>query len=121
MSFIQVQGIYVAVPVLMTLMSGAGTWLSRRFGRVQTMVLLKVFGVALLVLMAFLKDAVVRRPGEDSGSGDSGSGDSGSGDGTPEQQNVPMLTLLVCVYLLRTGLMNCVCRAHPCRLRDCVR
>ena len=44
MSFIQVQCIYVAVPVLMTLMSGAGTFVSKRFGRVQTMVLLKLFG-----------------------------------------------------------------------------
>ena len=44
MSFVQVQAIYVGVPVLMTLMSGAGTWIAKRFGRVQTMVLLKVIG-----------------------------------------------------------------------------
>jgi hypothetical protein len=60
MSFIQVQCIYVAVPVLMTLMSGAGTFVSKRFGRVQTMVLLKLFGVGLLVSMTFIKAR--RRP-----------------------------------------------------------
>ena len=30
MSFVQVQAIYVGVPVLMTLMSGAGTWAAKR-------------------------------------------------------------------------------------------
>ena len=62
MSFVQVQAIYVGVPVLMTLMSGAGTWAAKRYGRVQTMVALKMVGVGLLVSMVYLKGLTLPLP-----------------------------------------------------------
>ena len=54
----------------------------------QTMVVLKFFGVGLLVAMVYLKDAVVGPEGD-------------------REPDTMMLALLVVVYLLRTGLMNC--------------
>ena len=100
MSPIAVQSIYVGVPLIMTLMSGLGTALSKRFGRVQTMVVLKVLGVSLLVSMAFLKDLVV--PNDD------------------DEPNVPMLVLLVAVYLMRSALMNCTYPLEESILMDFV-
>ena len=101
MSPIAVQSVYVGVPLIMTLMSGLGTALSKRFGRVQTMVALKVVGVSLLVSMAFLKDAVVGADGDD-------------------EPNVPMLVLLVAVYLMRSALMNCTYPLEESILMDFV-
>ena len=96
MSPVGVQCIYIAVPVLMALMSGIGTKLSKCLGRAQTMVLLKIVGVALLCSMAYLNTNWLH----------DGGGEPSSGDGDAP---IPMykVVVVVAIYLLRTGLMNC--------------
>ena len=105
------QSVYVAMPLLMAAMSGVGTAVAKRLGRVQTMVGLKVVGVSLLVAMALLK-SWVNPDGDDFGSGED------FGDGSaPTSRNTGRVVVMVFIYLMRTGLMNCTCEhcesQHP--------
>ena len=77
MSPSQVQMIYVLVPIVMALLSGVGTSISKFFGRVETTVLLEVLGVSCLFAMVFFKNFLDVHP-----------------------------FVLVPVYVMRTGLMN---------------
>ena len=106
LSPIGVQCVYVAMPLLMAGMSGVGTAVSKRLGRVQTMVGLKVVGVSLLVAMALLKSWV--NPDGD---------DFGSGEESPQTpRNTGRVVVMVIIYLVRTGLMNCTCeRVYRCK------
>lgn len=107
MTPIEVQAIYVAVPIIMVLFSGVGTSLSSRFGRAQTMVLLKVVGVGLLAAMAKLSDQWGLH-----------TNDEGSGE-TVELQSA-QIVVLVAIYLVRTGLMNCTYPLEESILMDFV-
>ena len=109
MSPVGVQCIYIAVPVLMALMSGIGTKLSKCLGRAQTMVLLKIVGVALLCSMAYLNTNWLH----------DGGGEPSSGDGDAP---IPMykVVVVVAIYLLRTGLMNCTYPLEESILMDFV-
>lgn len=77
MSPIQVQIIYVMVPVVMAILSGAGTRLSKTFGRVETTLLFEFLGTSCLFALVFAKTFLTSRP-----------------------------LLLVLVYVLHTGLLD---------------
>lgn len=77
MSPTQVQIVYVLVPIVMSLLSGVGTWIAAGFGRVQTSLLLQFAGIACLFGMVFGKTYLDNHP-----------------------------LVLVPVYVLRTALMN---------------
>jgi len=111
LSPIGVQGVYAAMPPLMAAMSGVGTWVSKGLGRVQTMVAIKVVGVSLLVSMALLKDWV-------NPSGDHA--ESGSGEAPPPHIHVGRAVVMVIIYLVRTGLMNCTYPLEESILMDYV-
>mmetsp|Transcript_7239 Transcript_7239/g.12230 ORF Transcript_7239/g.12230 Transcript_7239/m.12230 type:complete len:606 (+) Transcript_7239:187-2004(+) len=93
LSPVGVQSIYLAVPVLMAAMSGVGTKISSRFGRAHTMVAVKVVGVSLLVGMAILADHWF--------------GESALHDRDHSAVVTLKAFVVVAIYLLRTGLMNC--------------
>ncbi|KAL7577302.1 hypothetical protein ACA910_002043 [Epithemia clementina (nom. ined.)] len=77
MSPSQVQIIYVLVPILMSVLSGLGTRLSKTLGRVETTLLLQILGVSCLFSMVFFQQFLDHH-----------------------------VYVLVPVYILRTGLMN---------------
>ena len=77
MSPANVQAIYVAVPVSMTIMVQLTQIVGSKIGRVQTMLLVRVIGVSLLVSMALLVD-----------------------------NNITVWYYCVPIYVLRTAIMN---------------
>ena len=91
MSPSQVQVIYVAVPIVMALLSGVGEKIAKGFGRVQTMILLNTGGVLCLFSMVFAKEYLDSHP-----------------------------FVLVPIYVLRTGLMNCTYPLNESILMDYV-
>ena len=124
MSPIAVLSVYLTVPLVMSIMSGIGTYVSKTLGRAQTMVAVKLVGVCLLATMAYLKSWVdssrpVIGPGE-MGSG-SVEAESGSGSkpvlGPPDQWRV---VIVIAIYLVRTGLMNCTYPLEESVLMDYV-
>ena len=54
----QVQGVYVAVPIAMALLSGLATLVAKRLGRVPTIIIFDVLGISCLVGMVYLKTLV---------------------------------------------------------------
>ena len=119
MSPVGVQAVYTGVPLLLAACARLATFLAARFGRVQTMVLLKVIGVGLLVAMALLVPWVRQAVAPDSAADDGGQRDEGEGESEGEEGaksdgggggGAPAATrvgVIVAIYLLRTGLMNC--------------
>ena len=110
MSPVAVQVIYAVLPLVLAAFSRLGTALAMRIGRVQTMVGLKVVGIGLLVTMALLVDWV---KGGETGGGGAAAQEvtlveqelAGSdGDGGARRLRVGVIVL---VYLVRTGVMNC--------------
>jgi MFS family permease len=77
-----VQGIFLAVPLSISAFSFVSTRVSKRLGRIETIVLFSLFGISLLYLMTFLSEHVT-------------------------QGNVVGQVFVVAIYLLRTGIMNC--------------
>ena len=127
MSPITVQIIYVLVPLVMAPFSSIATRVSRAFGRVPTMIVLKVVGVGMLVLMAELRDWVQEAAGTEAGSGDlkgdalGGSGEVGSGSPSKRQADYYLATaVMAAIYLVRTGLMNCTYPLEESILMDFV-
>lgn len=128
MSPITVQIIYVLVPLVMAPFSSIATRVSRAFGRVPTMIVLKVVGVGMLVLMAELRDWVQEAAGTEAGSGDlrgdaisDGSGEMGSGSPSKRQADYYLATaVMAIIYLVRTGLMNCTYPLEESILMDFV-
>lgn len=109
MSPVAVQVIYAVLPLVLAAFSRLGTALAMRIGRVQTMVALKVVGIGLLVTMALLVDWVK-------------GGETGGGAAAQEQTLVEQelagpggdggarwlrVGVIVVVFLIRTGVMNC--------------
>lgn len=114
---------YAGVPLLLALFSRLGTGLAKRIGRVQTMVALKVVGIALLVAMALLS------PTEHPAAANSTATADGDDDGTVEGGEAAVaaarpswsrVALLVGIYLMRTGLMNCTYPLNTSILMDFV-
>ena len=110
MSPVAVQVIYAVLPLVLAAFSRLGTALAMRIGRAQTMVGLKVVGIGLLVTMALLVDWV---KGGETGGGGAAAQEvmlveqelAGSdGDGGARRLRVGVIVL---VYLVRTGVMNC--------------
>lgn len=83
-----VQLVYAALPLLMAVSTSASTALSRRIGRVQVMLLNRVFGIVLLCALAFLADFWLV--------------DGLEGGRVPTHK----VLLVVGIYLTRTALMN---------------
>jgi len=54
----QVQGVYLAVPIAMALLSGLATMISKKIGRVPTIITFDIFGISCLVCMVLLKSKV---------------------------------------------------------------
>ena len=112
MSPVAVQAVYTGVPLLLAACSRLATCLAKRFGRVQTMVLLKVIGVGLLVAMALLVPWVRHAVAPDEGEAEAEAeaeaevGGEGEGEGGGASR-VTRVGIMVAIYLLRTGLMNC--------------
>jgi hypothetical protein len=73
-----VQLIYLAVPLVIVVASKLAQNLSKTFGRVQSILLVKAVGLTFLYVLVFFNDYLVSRP-----------------------------QLIVPIYLARTGLMNC--------------
>ena len=109
MSPVAVQVIYAVLPLVLAAFSRLGTALAMRIGRVQTMVALKLVGIGLLVTMALLVDWVK-------------GGETGGGAAAQEQTLVEQelagpggdggarwlrVGVIVVVFLIRTGVMNC--------------
>jgi len=78
MSPIEVQIIYVACPIAMVLFSSIGTSIKDYIGRVQTIILFRLIGVALLITMSILASGITTSK-----------------------------YILVPIYIVRTGVMNC--------------
>ena len=102
MSPVGVQAIYTGVPLLLAFFARLATCLAKRFGRVQTMIGLKVVGVGLLVAMALLVPWVKRAPG--GGDEDDEGEVEGGGGGVSRPARVGVM---VAIYLVRTAVMNC--------------
>mmetsp|Transcript_6290 Transcript_6290/g.17643 ORF Transcript_6290/g.17643 Transcript_6290/m.17643 type:complete len:243 (-) Transcript_6290:189-917(-) len=94
----QVQTVYVIVPIVMAAMSGAGTRLSKRIGRVQVMLAFKVVGISLLVSMALLDAWVKSMP--------------------QGQEHTWRVYAIAGIYICRTGLMNCTYPLEESLLMD---
>jgi len=77
MSPIEVQIIYVACPIAMVLFSSIGTSIKDYIGRVQTIILFRLIGVALLITMSILASGITTSK-----------------------------YILVPIYIVRTGVMN---------------
>ncbi len=73
----EVQGIYVCVPIAIAVFTGLNQVLAKCLGRVQVMVLAQLVGIALLVTMSLLVN-----------------------------NGITNWTIIVPVYILRTGIMN---------------
>jgi len=87
----QVQLIYLAVPVIIVLISKGAQVLSASLGRVQTILLVKFFGLSFLFALCFYTSYLIERP-----------------------------ALLITIYLARTGLMNCTYPLQESILMDFV-
>ena len=160
LSPIEVNCVYLVLPLVMAAMSGAGTMAAKRIGRVQTMTLYKLVGIGLLVSMALLRDWVNPQssptPNQALQTGFIGAtwqaqswqaalpvhsppsappatcaaagGDNvSSGDpvsdtcSLPGRRSYPFRVLVVVViYILRTGLMNCTYPLEESILMDYV-
>ena len=109
MSPVAVQLIYAVLPLVLAAFSRLGTALAMRIGRVQTMVSLKVLGIGLLVTMALLVDWV--KGGETGGGAAAQEGtlveQELAGDGGSGGARWLRVGVIVVVYLIRTGVMNC--------------
>jgi hypothetical protein len=130
-----VQLIYVLMPAANALTSALGLRLAACFGRVQTMVVLKLASVLLLVAIglvsAWLRAAragaepVEPSPltggsagGEGGGEGVGGAGGAGGG-AAPHTQPLVVL-FVVALYLARTALANCTTPLSSSVQMECV-
>jgi MFS family permease len=87
-----VQGIFLMVPIVISGFSFVAQEAGRRMGRIQTTVAFDIVGVGLLLLMTWLSRDVGASPKDSP---------------TLWNENPHRALLIVGVYLLRTGAMNC--------------
>jgi len=117
-----VQGIFLLVPVLISSFSFVAQKMGKRIGRIESTVTLSILGVSLLFFMTFLS----RDVGSDFSKGGTGGASfaldaSFSSSSSSMWSNEPLRALLiVAVYLVRTGVMNCSYPLLESILMDCV-
>ena len=118
-----VQGIFLLVPVLISSFSFVAQKMGKRIGRIESTVTLSILGVSLLFFMTFLS----RDVGSDFSKGGTGGASVASeaslssSSSSSMWSNEPLRALLiVAVYLVRTGVMNCSYPLLESILMDCV-
>lgn len=86
----EVQGIFLAVPLVISMLSFAAQKLGTRLGRVEATLVFDSVGVSLLFFMTWLSEGI------------------GEGGGPTLRHSNPWKAFfIVAVYLLRTAIMNC--------------